>query len=112
MMDSENKEVLLEDVKRNLKITWSNENTEKELSVMIDDAEIYMNHLLGAEIDYSAPGMFHKLFLNYAMYSYNHCENEFEEAYQKDIIRCQNYIEVMNYREECSDDEEETNTSE
>ena len=63
-MDSQKRESLLADVKLTLKITWNNANTDKELSSMIDDAEAYMNHLLGAEIDYSAPGMFHKLFLN------------------------------------------------
>lgn len=95
MMDSMKKENMLADVKLALKITWNNSNTDKELSSMIDDTEVYLNHLLGAEIDYSAPGMFHKLFLNYALYSYNHCENEFETAYLKDIIKCQTYVAVI-----------------
>lgn len=94
MMDSNKKAALLADVKRALKITWENKNTEEELSGMIADAEYYLNHLLGAEIDFSAPGMFHKLFLNYALYAYNHCENEFETAYLQDILKCQAYIFV------------------
>lgn len=46
MLDSEKKKVLLEAVKGRLSITWENEKTEKNLSDMIDDAEIYLNHLL------------------------------------------------------------------
>ena len=94
MLDSTQKKKLLSDVKDRLNITWDNENTDKKLTSMIEDAEIYLNHLLGAECDYSAPGMFHKLFLNYAMYSYNHCEEEFEDAYRKDILTLQDFCRV------------------
>ena len=98
MLDSEKKKVLLEAVKGRLSITWENEKTEKNLSDMIDDAEIYLNHLLGAECDYSAPGMFRKLFLNYVMYVYNHCEDEFERAYQMDILTLQAFCSVQSRR--------------
>lgn len=94
-MDSQKRESLLADVKLTLKITWNNANTDKELSSMIDDTEVYMNHLLGAEIDYSAPGMFHKLFLNYCLYAHSNCSNEFESAYLTDILRCQEYVAVQ-----------------
>ena len=98
MLDSDKKKVLLEAVKGRLSITWENEKTEKNLSDMIDDAEIYLNHLLGAECDYSAPGMFRKLFLNYVMYVYNHCEDEFERAYQMDILKLQAFCSVKSRR--------------
>lgn len=94
MLDSAQKKKLLSDVKDRLNITWDNENTDKRLFSMIEDAELYLNHLLGAECDYSAPGMFRKLFLNYAMYSFNHCEDEFEEAYRKDILKLQDICRV------------------
>lgn len=95
MMDSLKKENMLADVKLALKITWNNSNTDKELSSMIDDTEVYLNHLLGAEIDYSAPGMFHKLFLNCCLYAHSNCSNEFETAYLTDILRCQEYVAVQ-----------------
>ena len=104
MMDSTKTDKLLADVKHTLKITWNNQNTEEELSGMIADAEIYLNHLLGAEIDFSAPGMFHKLFLNYALYAYNHCENEFETAYLQDILKCQTYISVKGGESDAEDE--------
>ena len=99
MMDSEKLGVLYEDVKTDQKITWENEDVKKELTGMIADAEIYMNHLLGAELDYSAPGMFHQLFLNFCWYKRNKCEYEFENAYLKDILRCRIYVEVQQTRE-------------
>ena len=47
---------LLDRVKRKLKVSWSDDDTDIELADMIEDTEIDMNQLLGAEIDYSAPG--------------------------------------------------------
>lgn len=104
MMDSNKLGVLYEDVKKDQKITWENEDVKKELTGMIADAEIYMNHLLGAELDYSAPGLYHQLFLNFCWYKRNKCEDEFEDAYRKEILRCRAYIEVQQAREEESNE--------
>ena len=62
MLDGEKKKKLLNAVKSRLNITWDNEKTETELSDMIDDGEIYLYHLLGAECYYSDPVMYRKLF--------------------------------------------------
>lgn len=106
MLGIDEKSTLLKLVKRRLKITWENENTEEELTSMIEDADAYMDHLLGAEIDYSAPGIFRKLFLNYSMYSYNHCEDEFEDAYRKDILKCRAIVEVKRFEENAEHESE------
>ena len=50
MLDAEKKKKLLNAVKSRLNITWDNEKTETELSDMIDDGEIYLNHLLGMRL--------------------------------------------------------------
>lgn len=99
-MDSESKDNLRNAVKQKLKITWNQKETENEIDTMLDDAESYLNHLLGAEIDYSAPGMERMLFLNFCMYVWNDCQEEFEDAYLKDIIRCRAKYEVKHYEEE------------
>lgn len=108
MMDTAANTKLYSDVKSKLKITWENESIEAELTDMIADAEIYMNHLLGAELDYSAPGFFHRLFLNYCLYARNNCENEFEDAYRKEINRCRAYVQVQQSREESDDEDEQS----
>lgn len=99
-MDSESKDNLRNAVKQKLKITWNQQETENEIDTMLEDAESYLNHLLGAEIDYSAPGMERMLFLNFCMYVWNDCQEEFEDAYLKDIIRCRAKYEVKHYEEE------------
>lgn len=98
-MDDNVKETLLKKLKVKLRITWNNQKTNEELSDLIDDAEQYMNHLLGAELDYSAPGIMRTLFLNYASYRWNNCEEDFENAYRKEIIKAQAICEVKSHEE-------------
>lgn len=102
-MDSESKEELKNALKQRLRITWNNEKTEKELIDLIQDAESYLNHLLGAEINYSAPGMERMLFLNLCMYRWNDCQDEFEDAYIKDINRVRAVYEVKAYENQATE---------
>lgn len=85
---------LLERVKRRLKVSWSDSDTDVELAEMIEDTEVEMNKLLGAEVDYSAPGPARDLFLNYCLYKHNGCADEFKNVYLADIITCQNQLLV------------------
>lgn len=104
-MDDNVKKTLLKKLKVKLRITWDNQKTNEELSDLIDDSEQYMNHLLGAETDYSAPGIMRMLFLNYACYKWNNCEEDFENAYRKDILRAQAICEVKKREEEKNESE-------
>ncbi len=104
-MDEAKKNDLKNDVKEKLRITWNQEKTEKEIETLVDDAEKYLNHLLGAEIDYSAPGIERLLFLNFCMYAWNNCQEDFENAYLKDIIRCRAKYEVIYHERENSETE-------
>lgn len=102
-MISDNENDLRTALKQKLKITWNQEKTDNEITVLIQDAEIYMNHLLGAEIDYSAPGMERQLFLNFCMYAWNDCQDEFEGAYIKDINRVRAVYEVKAYENQTTE---------
>lgn len=93
-MDDDKKQSLAKELKGRLRITWEDDRTDMEISQIIDDTGSYMNHLLGAEADYTAPGINHMLFIAYAMYLWNNCENEFEAAYLKDINRARAVNEV------------------
>lgn len=72
-------------VKNHLKITWDDDDTDKEVREIIEDAESSLNHKLGAEIDYFQPGAERRLFLNYCSYLFNEIQNEFEKAYKNEI---------------------------
>ena len=94
----------LEDVKRHLQITLNDTDTTERLIGMMLDAEVELNHLFGAELDYFAPGLAHRLYLSYLMYAYNNCLDEWETAYLKDILRLQH---IQRIKEVKADDEEQ-----
>lgn len=101
-MDNSKKEQLFKQLKIELRITWDIEATNTELNNIINNAEGYLNHLLGAGIDYTASGIENMLFMAYCEYIWNDCESEFEDAYMRDILRCRAKYEVQNYEEENS----------
>ena len=72
-------------VKNHLNKTWSDEDTDKKVKGIIEDAESYLNHKLGSEIDYFQPGAERRLFLSYCSYLDNEVGNEFEKDYQNDL---------------------------
>jgi hypothetical protein len=90
---------LLESVKRQLMITWDDDDTNEKLLDIMLDAEIGLNHMLGAEMDYSESGMAHRLYLNYILYAWNDCLNEFEVAYRADLLRLRHINEVKGAKE-------------
>lgn len=92
-------ELLLQDLKDKLNITWDEEETNRKLKKIIRDATITMNYKLGAKIDYSEDGPEHNLFLNYCMYAWNNCTNEFDNNYLNEIYQIRQKYEVLNYEE-------------
>lgn len=89
----------LADVKRYVNITWSDDDTDLRVMQIMVDAEAEMDHLLGAEIDYFAPGAERRLYLDYCLYAWNKSLDEFEEAYRRDILRVRHKYEVARFRE-------------
>lgn len=84
----------MEPVKRHLNITWSDTDTEAKLIDQMRDAEVALNHKLGATIDYFVPGAERRLYLAYMLYSWNDCLNEFDSAYRAEIIQIRHKYEV------------------
>lgn len=89
--------LLLEEVKGALNITWNEEDTNNKLTRIIKDAKATLDYKLGSEIDYSKSGQEHSLFINYCMYSYNNCLNEFDTNYINEIYQLRQKYEVMSY---------------
>ncbi|MFR1851190.1 MAG: hypothetical protein ACLTK6_15680 [Clostridium perfringens] len=86
---------LLQRLKEKLNITWAEEETENRLQIILEDAKLTLNYKLGAEIDYSS-GMERSLLLNYCMYAWNNCENEFDDNYFNNIMQLRQKYEVQN----------------
>ena len=84
----------VDQVKRHLNITWSDGDTEAKVIDMMLDAEIALNHKLGAEVDYFTPGQERRLYLNYMLYAWNDCLNEFDAAYRAEILQIRHKYEV------------------
>lgn len=87
-------------IKRELKITWSDEDTDASIKELIADAEVALNHKLGAECDYEAPGPIRRLFINYCTYVYNNCLDEFDQAYMQEIYQIRHKLEVAHENED------------
>lgn len=90
-------ETLLQQVKRKLNITWSDEDTDGRVSDIIEQAKTVMLHKLGITdnaFDFSESGIVNVLFLAYCLYLYNHCENEFDTNYLNDILQARSIYEV------------------
>lgn len=88
----------LQELKEHLNITWDEEETNRKLERIINDAILTLNWKLGANIAYSE-GQEHNLFLNYCMYAYNNCTNEFDSNYFNEIMQLRQKYEVINYEE-------------
>lgn len=91
-------EKLFQELKEHLNITWDEEETNRKLERIIKDAILTLDWKLGAKIDYSE-GQEHNLFLNYCMYAYNNCTNEFDSNYFNEIMQLRQKYEVINYEE-------------
>lgn len=90
---------LVEKLKERLNITWEDISTENKLLNIVEDAKITLDHKLGAEIDYSKAGMERTLFMNYCMYVWNDCANEFDKSYLNEIYQIRNRYKVKRYVE-------------
>lgn len=99
MMNLENMPLVpLELVKRHIRVTWSDDDTDMRIVTKMLNAERTLNHKLGAACDYLAPGAEQQLFLNYMFYSWNEALDEFDGAYVSEIIQIRQIHEVRKER--------------
>lgn len=99
MMDFSTLEKLLYEIKVVLSVTWDEDDTDMKIYRIIQDAEVKLNHILGAEMDYSVPGPARRLFINYCMYVWNGVEKDFKANYLSDIYELRRINEVKAYGE-------------
>lgn len=93
---------LLSQVERKLNITWSDEETTKRLTEIIENAIPDLMHRLGitsAEFDFTKSGVENNLLLNYCLYEWNHSLNEFFDNYAETIAQIRAKNEVAQFLE-------------
>lgn len=102
-------DLLLEQVKRKLNVTWDDDDTNSRIVEIIKNAIPSLKHKLGIfnkDFDFSAEGIENTLFINYCLYEWNHCSNEFDDNYANDIAQTR-AIWAVKYEEEVTDNAEE-----
>ena len=90
---------MLEEIKAALSVTWDEEDTDMKIIRIMEDAEVKLNHILGAEMDYTAPGPARRMFINFCMYVWNGVEKDFKTNYLSDIYELRRINEVKAYGE-------------
>lgn len=97
----EEKEILRklgELVKRKCKITWVDEDTEKRIREIVENAVVTLRHKLGmrdAPLEtFLDPGATKTLYENYCMYDWNDMLEEFDGNYKKEILAVRHRYEV------------------
>lgn len=89
--------VLIDQVKRKLNVTWSDEETDSRITDIMDSVSVILKDKLAItepEFDFSKPGRENMLFLALCLYEWNHSANEFDENYANDIAQCRARHEV------------------
>ena len=90
---------LLADVKTMLNVTWSDEGTDKRLTILIQNAMDYLNDKLGAPADYGQPGYPRSLLFEHVRYARDEALDVFENNYRGLILAMQNQRLVKNFVE-------------
>lgn len=91
---------LLDIVKAFLDITWTDDATEKKLTLMINNAIADLDAKSGIKNDYTTPGKAQDLLLNRVSYDMVHALDDFYINYRKDIIAFINKAKVKKYVDE------------
>lgn len=102
-MGEENRLKLIELAKEACKITWNNQDTERKIKRIVEDAVPYLLHKLGIQEKddklLANPGGTRMLFEKYCLYAWNDVENEFEYNYKREILTERHKYEVKYERE-------------
>lgn len=98
---------LCELVKQKCKITWNDNDTEKRIQEIVQNADESMRHMLamkGASADaFLQAGKTKTLFENYCMYDWDNMLEDFEVNYRREILAVRHINEVKNAQAETKD---------
>lgn len=97
---------LVELVKNECRITWSDDDTERRVRGIVEDADTKLRHMLGikgAADVFTKPGGARTLFKKYCLYDWNEVLDQFEDNYKKEIIAERHVNEVRNHADSSKD---------
>ena len=93
---------MLHELKRYLRITWEDEDTEAYVDGILQRAKAKLNRYAGTEIDFDANADERQLLLDCCRYIYNHAAEHFEEDFSGELIALRNRYAVEGYLDEQS----------
>lgn len=79
-------EGLLNDIKAYLKITWQDDNTDKNLTGMINRGMKRLNKTAGASLDFTVEDLPRELLFDYCRYANSHALEMWEKNFQSELI--------------------------
>lgn len=96
-MKEETLKQLCQNAKKECKVTWEDEGTNKEFERIVEDAVESMKHRLGMKEEpeeFLKPGMTRTLFNKYCSYDWNNMLDFFEQNYSREILAERHKYEV------------------
>ena len=94
---------LLDDVKSYLDINWTDTNTEKKLTGIIERGMRYIDSVSGSTNDYSIENKPKELLLDYCRYVRSNALEEFQNNYLHELLTLQIKQEVADYETSLTD---------
>ena len=95
----DNQEILIK-VKDNLKISWEDDQTNRELLDYIESARKYLLNLSGVELTFARGSSEIELLVERVRYRYNNALDEFEKNFASEIAAFILDMAVQNHLEE------------
>lgn len=94
---------LLNDIKAYLDESFCDQEGERKLDIMTENAILYLNDLNGIENNYEEPGLARVLLFSRVQYDRANALDDFSINYRNDIIRFINRGKVKRYVESQKD---------
>ena len=89
----------IEEIKRELDITWDDPDTDKKVEDAMRSAEALINDFAGQSVDLTEDLVSAQLYKDAVRYYYNGVSDEFETRYSSDLIALRNKYRVKRYDE-------------
>ena len=100
---SASEQPLVDQVMRQLRITWDDETTKAHVeNDLIPRAKSVLAYRIGLpdDFDFSQPGAENELLVSYCFYAWNRAEDDFYENYRRRLDETRRKWEVAQYVEE------------
>ena len=95
-------EELILKIKDALDITFEDDDVDRKVIGIIEDAIPILRSLFGCakgdEIDWCKPGLERMLLKNYCLYELNNVSDKFNEAYRNEIMQVRSTYEVEQWK--------------